>query len=186
MHFDHESVIKDNCISPRMLKKVIFIKNGWLFENKLILHNNKKNSRKTAFNVLTTKKWAMLQLWGKRWIVENYFKSPKLIFKKIFSFIVLKHEFSSLLSRSASLCPASNQTRQKEKDKKKWGSTRQDAHRQHRCCLDTPDSIRIATSSSASPTHHLLECYRYKKYIRYHENYQWNRYSVYLRDMAHK
>ena len=90
MHFDHESVIKDNCISPRMLKKVIFIKNGWLFENKLILHNNKKNSRKTAFNVLITKKWAMVQPWGKRWIVENYLRSPKLIFKIFFELYCVK------------------------------------------------------------------------------------------------
>ena len=90
MHFDHESVIKDNCISPRMLKKVIFIKNGWLFENKLILHNNKKNSRKTTFNILITKKWAMLQPWGKRWIVENYLRSPKRIFKKIFELYCVK------------------------------------------------------------------------------------------------
>ena len=48
MHFDHESVIKDNCISPRILKEVIFIKNGWLFENKLILHNNKKKLQKNG------------------------------------------------------------------------------------------------------------------------------------------
>ena len=56
MHFDYESVIEDNCISPRMLKKVIFIKNGRLFENKLIYIIIKKYSRKTTFNVLITKK----------------------------------------------------------------------------------------------------------------------------------
>ena len=90
LHIGHQSVIKDNCISPRMLKKVIFIKNGWLFENKLILLNNKKNSRKTAFNVLITKKWAMLQPWGKRWIVENYLRSPKLILKNFFELYCVK------------------------------------------------------------------------------------------------
>ena len=39
---------------------------------------------------MITKKWAMLQPWGKRWIVENYLRSPKLILKIFFELYRVK------------------------------------------------------------------------------------------------